>query len=433
MAFDLLLKNATLVLPDALLEGDCAIEGGQIVDIGELSGKAKREIDCTGKVVLPGVIDMHVHFRDPGYTEKEDFWTGSQAAAAAGITTVIDMPNTEPLVTTIEALEEKRKIVEAKSLVNFGLYFGATETNLDEVKRLKNVPGVKVCTAHTTGDLLVTSDKVLGELFKLDHLYIVHSEDAAILEANQKKYADSTDVCDHSRIRSAEAAIKSTKRILALAKKYDTRVHITHLSTKGEVDALAKAKTDRITADCTPHHLFFTEEVYGHFDTFVKVNPPLRTEDDREALWLALSQGLIDAIATDHAPHTIQEKSLPFPKAPSGIPGVETLLPLLLDAVNHGELALEDVAYFLGQGPAQILGLGSKGRITTGSDADLVIVDMDEERILEASHLRSKCGWSPFEGLQMRGWPTHTIINGHVVYENGKLNEAFRGKEITLN
>ncbi|MEK7171650.1 MAG: dihydroorotase [Patescibacteria group bacterium] len=432
MTLDLLLKNAKIVTPKGIFEGDLAVSEGKIVGIGRIAqiggaaSKAKTEQDCSGLFILPGVIDMHVHFRDPGFTEKEDFKTGSLAAAAGGITTVVDMPNTDPPTLTFKDFEEKCLIAKEKSVVNFGLYMGFDGHNLDEIKKAKSSPefmGVKIYMGSSTGNLLVQDSAAIEELFKLGLFVIVHAEDENIIRENKAKYladekSGAIDPSVHSLIRSPSAAREAVKTILHLAKKQNARVHITHVSTEAEVEELKKFASPLVTADCTPHHLFLTQSAYADRGNFVKVNPPLRTNQDRQALWKALHEGIIQVVATDHAPHTKKEKEQSYELAPAGVPGVETLLPLLLDAVNHGEATLEEVIKWTSGNPAKLLGFKNKGKIEVEADADLIVVDMNKEQeVCGTGHkFKTKCNWSPFSGWKLKGWPVLTIVNGEIMY-----------------
>lgn len=436
MSLDLLLKGARIVTSEGIFEGDLAVKEGKIAQIGKIKEKvektafakasAVREIDCAGKFVLPGAIDMHVHFRDPGFTEKEDFKTGSLAATAGGVTTVVDMPNTDPPTLTFKDFEEKLEIAREKSVVNFGLYMGFDGHNLEEIKKAKNSPefaGVKIYMGSSTGNLLIQDFSAIEELFSLGLFVIVHAEDENIIRENEAKYlaaekSGAVDPSIHSLIRSSSAAREAVKAILHLAKKQNARVHITHVSTSAEVEELKKFASPLVTADCTPHHLFLTQSAYADRGNFVKVNPPLRTNEDRQALWKALHEGVIQAVASDHAPHTKAEKEQSYEKAPAGVPGVETLLPLLLDAVNHGEATLEEVVKWTSQNPAKLLGFKNKGRIEVGADADLVVVDMNKEQEVggKGHKLKTKCNWSPFSGWKLKGWPVLTVVNGEIVY-----------------
>lgn len=433
MIYDLILKNAKIITPTGEVTGDLAVSKGKIVKIGNITNKAKEEKDCTGLFVLPGLIDMHVHFRDPGFPQKEDFHTGSMAAAAGGVTTVIDMPNTNPPTLTVKALEEKRAIAAKKSVVNYGFYMGVSKDNIEEIKNAKNIAGVKLYMGSTTGNMLVEDHAVIEKLFGLGKFVIVHAEDEETIRAHAAKYKDSEDPSVHSLIRDPSAALKAAKTILHIAKKCDERVHITHLSTLGEVEELRKFKGPKVSADCTPHHLYLDQSDYAKLGNFVKMNPPVRTKEDRAALWVGLKEGLIQAVATDHAPHTKAEKEQTYSKAPSGVPTIETYLALLLDSVNHGEITIQELVKFTSENPAKLLGIKNKGRIEIGADADLVIVDMEKEKTVGDGGYFTKCGWSPFEGRRLKGWPVTTIINGKEVFSKGKIDQNHRGAEVTYD
>lgn len=431
MEFDHIFKGAQLVTETAVIQADCGVLKGKIEKIGDLHAeKAVREHNCAELFILPGLIDMHVHFRDPGFTHKEDFLTGSRAAASGGITTVIDMPNTSPAALTREALSAKRAIAAVKSIVNYGFYMGASNDNLEEIRSAQNIAGVKIFMGSSTGNLLVQDLSVIEAVLKLGKFVIVHAEDENIIREKAEKYRDSDDPSVHSLIRPPAAAYKAVKLILHLAKKLDTRVHITHVSTLNEIEELRKFKSGKISADVAPHHLYLTQKAYAERGNFVKVNPPLRTERDRQVLWAAIKEGLVEVIATDHAPHTKAEKEKSYWDAPAGVPGLETLLPLLLDSVNHGELTLRDVARLTSANPARLLGIRKKGRIEAGYDADLVVVDMEREMEVGSRPFFTKCNWSPFAGWKLKGWPVKTMVAGEVIFEDGKVVSEKLAKEV---
>lgn len=432
MKLDLVLKNATVVLPEGSILGDLGLLNGKIAKIGKISDSAPLEKDCTGLHVLPGIIDMHVHFRDPGFPEKEDFFTGSCAAVAGGVTTVMDMPNTNPPTLDCESLEAKRKIAAKKSLVNFGFYMGLAENNLEEIKKAKNIAGVKIYMGSTTGNLLIENAETIEKFFELKKFAIIHAEDEQTIREHAEKYAGTEDPSLHSVIRCPEAASRAITNILHLARKCEAPVHITHVSTADEVDELRKFKSDFVSADATPHHLLLKQSAYAKLGNLAKINPPLRTDADIQALFNALHEGIIQAVSSDHAPHEKSEKIKPYSLAPAGVPGVETLLPLLLDCVNHGQFELNEVVRFLSENPARLLEIRNKGKVIEGFDADLAIVDMGKEMEVGARGYFSKCGWSPFDGKKIIGWPITTIIGGRIVFENGKLNKTFRGSEVVF-
>lgn len=423
---DLVLKNGNVVLPDGTVRADLVIENGKISEIlcDGFFGKAEREIDCREKYILPGCIDAHVHFREPGMTHKEDFSTGSEAALAGGVTTILDMPNTKPPTVTIEALKEKRALAKEKCKCNFGFHFGVSgppsagaSNNFDEVLKAEKEPdvyGFKFFLGESTGGMQA-SYELLERLFQaVKKPVIVHAEDQSCIEENMKKFADDEDPSVHSLIRSDKCAYEAVKHILHLAKKHDHRVHIAHVSSLLEIEEIRKFKTDKVTCEVTPHHLFLNVNDYAKLGNFVKMNPPLRARKDQDALWQGIDDGVIDIIATDHAPHTFAEKDVPYSKAPSGVPGVETMLPLLLNEVNRGRLTINKVSELTAKRPAEIFGFSRKGMIKKGYDADLVVCDMQAEKVIENDHLKTKCKWSPFNGWKLLGWPVMTVCGGKV-------------------
>ncbi|MBI2464063.1 dihydroorotase family protein [Candidatus Peregrinibacteria bacterium] len=452
--YELVLKNGFLVSSKEVRRGDIVVSGGKIVDIVDrFEGEAEFVHDISGKYVLPGLIDAHVHFREPGSEEKENFETGSMAAVAGGVTTVFDMPNTEPKCTTADILEEKRKRVKGRSFCHYGFYFGVTDDNFSEMKKVKNIAGFKYFMTHSTGNMgvvekngknggcvgigrhgEVTDLSVLELVFdSVSNIVAVHAEDDLIIQENASKYFGDIEPISHGAIRSRLAAYKAVKDVLHLAKKYNHRVHICHVSCREELREILKFKTDKVTFEVTPHHLFLTEEAYEKHRNYVKVNPPLRQEEDKDELWKALKAGHVDIIATDHAPHLPFEKEREYLEVPSGVPGIETMLPLLLDAVNHGQIDLEDVVRMTSYNPSRIFGVKGKGELSVGKDADFVVVDMKAEKEVRNENLYTKCGWSPFHGLKLKGWPFMTFISGKPVYKDGKVDKNFRsGKEVTF-
>jgi dihydroorotase len=411
------LKNGKIVNSEEVFDADLVIENGKIVEISRdgFSGSAAEEIDCSGKYILPGAIDAHVHFREPGFTLKEDFESGSAAALAGGVTTILDMPNTLPLTTTMEALEDKATFADEKCKCNFGFHFGVSEENFDELKKADKDPRVhsfKAFVGESTGKMACSYElleRVFGEVEKV---VTVHAEENEIIDENKKKYAENNDPSVHSLIRSEEAAYEAVKKVLHLAKKCDHKVHIAHISTALEVELMRKFDNSKFTCEVAPHYLFLNIHEYEKQGNFVKMNPPLRTKKDQDALWQAIDDGVIDLVATDHAPHLFEEKDAPYANAPSGVPGVETMLPLLLNEVNHGRLTIQKVCELVCENPARIFGLSGKGRIEIGADADLVVCDMELEREVENSSLKTKCRWSPFSGLKLQGWPVQVFVKG---------------------
>lgn len=406
-------RRDILIVDGKFAEGDS--EGAEI-------------IDCEGKVILPGIIDVHVHFREPGQNYKEDWEHASRAAAAGGVTTVCDMPNNQPPVLSVGDLEAKRGLVRGRSYVNYGFYIGYNGDNVAEINAAKNVPGVKIYCAHSTGNMGVSNlEKAFAEIDR-EKLLLFHAEDEECIAECRRKFEGETDPAVHSKIRAPECAAMMVEKLCDLAKKYQRRIHICHLSTEGELMIVAKNR-DLVTCEVAPHHLVLSENDYGHLGNLIKVNPPIRSERDVFALWKGLKAGLIDIVATDHAPHTLEEKALPFGEVPSGVPGVEMMLPILLNAVNDEALTIEEVVKLCCTGPMEIFGIKNKGRIEIGYDADLVIVDMEKEKKFENTDVLSKCGWSPYAGGSYKGWPVKTFVKGELVFDEGSFSGNFFGSE----
>ncbi len=429
-----LIYGGTVVTPRETIPANILIAGDTIQAILSPEDKphADETFDATGLTILPGIIDAQVHFRDPGLTHKEDLETGSRAAAAGGVTSFLEMPNTKPATTTAEALADKKKRASEVSYVNYGFFIGATKDNLDVINSVPNVAGIKIFMGSSTGDLLVDTPEALEEIFKNGkRLIAVHAEDEAILKANKEKFKQAT-LHDHYAIRSAEAALEATKLAVGFSQKYNRRLHILHLSTKEEVEYLSQNKPWQVTVEATPQHLLlYAPEIYDEKGTLAQMNPPIRTRDHRDALWQALEEGIIDMIATDHAPHTLEEKSRPYGEAPSGMPGVETLLPVMLTEVAKGNSTLDQIAMWLAERPAIVYSIENRGFLREGYFADLVIVDMNEKRTVKREQVYSRCGWSIWEGRELTGWPVLTMVNGEIVYHRGNFTLG-SGKEITF-
>ncbi|HCW32685.1 TPA: dihydroorotase [Candidatus Peregrinibacteria bacterium] len=452
MITTLLLKGGIVVTSLNQFKADVLIRNGIIVKIApNLAVTGGKVIDCANFFILPGLIDPHVHLRTPGSEYKEDWTTGTKAAAAGGITTILDMPNTLPPITSQDLLDEKREMISGKAFVNYGLYMGATifadgKINVDEYLKSDAV-ALKVYMGSSTGNLLVDQTEWLEEIFaqagKADKLICVHAEDESLMKQNlaQLKLDDpglenKNDPTLHSKIRDNKVAYSAIKHALHLAKKHGTRLHICHLSTQLELEEFVKFKNGRISCEVSPHHLFLDESELGRQGNFAKMNPPLRTSEDCKALMEGIKSGLVDCVATDHAPHTIQEKQQNYWLAPSGVPGLETSLPLLLDAVNRGELNLEDVVKVMYEGPARIFRLREDALAESfreGTKANLVVVNMNlEQKVGNGSFgaRYTKCGWSVFSGRLLKGWPVMTIVNGEVVMERGVIVGSSQGVEI---
>jgi dihydroorotase len=429
---EFVLVNGKVVTDKKVFAASVLVRNGKIAEVKKnFKANAKiPEIDVKGMHILPGLIDAHVHFRTPGMTQKEDWTAGSKAALAGGVTTVFDMPNTLPPTTSSALLEKKRGIVRRKALVNYGFFVGATPDNLKEVTKIRNVAGIKLYMGSSTGNLLVTEKKVLEGFFAKAKLLAVHAECEECIKQGKEKYGGSKRPDVHNLIRSPECAYEAVKEALHLAKKYGTRLHVCHVSTDKEVAAIKKFKNGKVTAEVTPHHLFLTDKDYKMYGNLIKVNPPIRGLIDQVALWEGIKKGWIDIVATDHAPHLLKEKMLDYAQAPSGIPGVQTMLPLLLNAVNEKKLTLPEVVSLTSFRPAKIFGLKGKGGIAAGADADLTVVNMNLPERVEKEYLWSKCGWSPFSDWVLKGWPVMTFVNGELMYRwRNRFGKAL-GKEV---
>lgn len=431
----ILIKNAKVVCPDKTGVTNVFLSDGRIAEIGSCSGAvAEKTIDATGLTMIPGVIDPHVHFRQPGMEIKEDLFSGSRAAASGGVTTFLDMPNNSPATTSAEALAEKREIASWASLVNYGFYIGATPSNLDVVNSVEGVCGIKLYMGSSTGNLLVEDARDIERFFATgNRLIAVHAEDERTIRKNRANYTHSDDAADHSRIRSPEAALKAVQLAVLLAKKYNRRLHILHLSTKEEVDFLRDEKEPFISAEACPHHLFLhSPDVYEKLGTFALVNPPIRERADNLALLDGLKQGIVDCIATDHAPHTAEEKKQQFGAAPCGMPGVETSLPLMLDQVHRKNISIEQLVRWMSHNPAELFGISGKGRIQAGYDADVVLIDLNRTRVFDDRDVFTRSGWTPFAGMSVTGCPLITVVGGNVVFREGDFFDKIPGREIKI-
>ncbi|MBI1249155.1 dihydroorotase [bacterium] len=425
-----LIKNATVVLPDGPQKTSVLIDGAQIADIDPAeSVKVDETVYAYGMTLLPGVIDAHVHMRDPGLTSKEDLRSGSRACAKGGITTFLDMPNTIPGTVSQKLLEEKLTLAANKSIVNYGFFIGATLQNMEELKTATRTPGIKIYMGSSTGDMALTDPGLLEAIFAETKLPIaVHAEDESIIEKMKQELAGTRNVVDHSKIRSVEAEVSSVKRACQLALEYKHRLHICHVSSGASVE-IFEDHGDVITAEVTPHHLFLNTEDYLNLGTLAQMNPSLKSKEDNEALFQALLDDKIQIVATDHAPHTWGEKCGKYPDTPSGVPGVDTALPLMLDMVAKDKCTLEDVVHWMCEGPALVWDILEKGRIEVGYDADLVLVDMNKTQTIRGPQMETKCRWTPFEGREVTGWPVRTWVCGKEVYRDGKFDESRMGVE----
>ncbi len=433
---DLLIKNATIINEHSKVIGSVLVDQGKITEIieGECNAASRKVIDATNLILIPGVIDDQVHFREPGLTHKADIWHESRAAAAGGVTSFMEMPNTKPQTTTQQALQDKFKIAEEKSLVNYSFYFGATNNNLDELVKTdpKKVCGIKVFMGASTGNMLVDNPKSLHDIFSHAHLPVAtHCEDEVTIKANLIKYrnefGDDLPMSYHPLIRSEEACYKSTALAIELAEKYNTRLHVLHLSTGKELELFEQGgnlHTKRITNEVCIHHLWFNDSDYKKLGAKIKWNPAIKTKNDQEALMDALINDRIDIVATDHAPHTTEEKSRNYYQSPSGGPLVQHSLIAMLEFHREGKISLEKIIEKMCHAPADIFHISKRGYIRKGYWADLVLVDLNSPWVVNKSNILSKCGWSPFENVQFSSKIHTTLVNGMLVYDNEQIIES---------
>ncbi|MCA8987388.1 MAG: dihydroorotase [Planctomycetaceae bacterium] len=434
------IQNATCVFPEQTLVANVLIRDGKLELDPAVHAPADEIIDATGLHLLPGLVDDQVHFRDPGLTHKEDLHTGSRACAAGGVTTFLEMPNTNPTTTSVEALHQKLELAKSKSIVNYGFYIGATCENLEELKNATRTPGIKIFIGSSTGNLLVDDQDALERIFAETTLPIcAHCEDEATVRKNREILQGGKTHADHSRIRDHEAAVVATKRAMDLSLRYRHQFHILHVSTAEECDLLYAYQaglsqfSDRlITSEVCPHHLFFNVDDYERLGSLVQMNPSIKTRHDNDRLWRGLNELTIDVIATDHAPHTLEEKQQPYPQSPSGLPAVENSLALMLNAVNEGRILLERVVDAMSAAPARIWHLANKGGLIHNYDADLVLVDMNLKKTIRNADQQTKSKWSPWDGAELTGWPVKTWCGGKLVYDGQQVDENHRGREVTF-
>jgi len=442
---DILIKNAKIVNEGNIFKSDILISGDVIVDIAEdiLAKNTDILINAENKFLIPGAIDDQVHFREPGLTHKATIKSESKAAVAGGITSFIEMPNTLPQTTTLKELDKKFDLAKKNSFANYSFMFGGTNTNIKEIKKLDNkrVAALKLFLGSSTGNMLVDNQKVLKEIFESTNLLIaVHSEDEKIINNNlnafKLKYGNDIPFECHPKIRSEEACLKSTKKIIALAKKTNARLHVFHLSTKSEsllFDNSVKLKDKKITSEVCVHHLWFSDNDYTKKQSLIKWNPAIKSVEDKNALWDALNNDRIDVIATDHAPHTIKEKSKKYLQCPSGGPLVQHGLVSMVQHFLNNKISLQKIVTKMCHNPADLFQIKRRGYIRKGYYADIVLLDLNSPWKVEKKNILYKCKWSPFEGITFDSKVTHTFINGKLVFENGKFDDSFRGREITFN
>jgi len=431
--YDLIVRGGTLLTPSGRVGADLAVRDGRIAGLGDHGAdRAAEVIDAAGLHVLPGVIDTQVHFREPGHEHKEDLESGTRAAALGGVTTVFEMPNTKPSTITAENLADKLDRARGRAWTDHAFFVGAAAENLGELARLERRPGccgVKIFMGSSTGSLLVDDDETLLQVLLAGRRRAaVHAEDEERLRERLALVRGGANVDQHPVWRDEQVALKATTRLMALARHAGRPVHVLHVTTGEEMAVLADNK-DLATVEVTPQHLTLAAPAcYERLGTFAQMNPPIRGQEQRDALWRAVAGGVVDVVGSDHAPHSREEKAGDYPATPSGMPGVQTLLPLLLDHVNAGRLSLERLVDLTSAGAQRIYGLAGKGRIALGYDADLTLVDLEARREITGDWLASKCGWSPFEGMTVTGWPMATVVRGRVVMREGELNGPPAGR-----
>ena len=427
--FELLIRGGTLATSTYFEPGDIGILNGKIAAIGNLAGSSASEVlNATNLVVMPGLIDTQVHFREPGLVHKEDLESGTRAAVVGGVTSILEMPNTNPTTTSKETLEDKIARARGRAWCHFGFFVGATTDNfglLRDLESLPGTPGIKIFMGSSTGPLLVGRDEELREVLRTVRKRCpIHAEDEPRNRQRKSLISDHPHPREHPFLRDAESARLATERILRLSHETGRPVHILHVSTDLEPPMIAQAKRDGLgtTAEVTPQHLYFhAPDCYDRLGSLVQMNPPIRSEEHWAGLWQALEDGVFDVFGSDHAPHTLEEKNQPYPQSPSGMPGVQTMLSVLLTFAKQGKLDIKRIVRMACEKPARLYGIENKGRIEVGWDADLALVDPNRSRVFERSMVQSKCGWSPYEGESLTGWVEHVILDGQVVVCEGRL------------
>ena len=431
--FDCVLINGTAVNQEGIGPRDIGVRDGRIAEIGSLSQAAAGErIDCRGLHVLPGVIDSQVHFREPGLVHKEDLETGSRAAVLGGVTAVFEMPNTDPLTVSADALADKLARANGRMHCDFAFWVGGTHDNVADIPELERLPGaagIKVFMGSSTGRLLVADDEgVLAVLKAIRRRAAFHSEDEARLN-ERKALRVPGDPSSHPVWRDEVAALRSTERLIRLAREAHAQVHVLHITTRDEMGFLAGAK-DVASCEATPNHLTLSAGDYARLGTRIQMNPPVRGLEHREAIWRGVEQGVVDVLGSDHAPHTLEEKAKPYPESPSGMTGVQTLVPIMLDHVNAGRLSLARFVDLTSAGPQRLFGITGKGRIAVGYDADFTIVDMKRSVTISDLWIASRSQWTPYDGKTVTGWPVGTIVRGRRVMWEGELTAPSTGEAV---
>ncbi len=431
--FSLIIKNGSCYIDGKLTKTDIGLSGEKIKKIGKIELNSSKVYDATDKVVLPGIIDTQVHFREPGSTDAEDLESGSRAAVLGGVTSLFEMPNTNPPTANLEEFDKKLKAAKNRMHSNYAFYFGATPDNTDQLADLKNVEGccgVKLFAGSSTGNLLVDKEADIEKVISSSNRIVsIHSEDEDIIKL-RKKFIKKGDVHSHPEWRNVECAMSSTRRVVKIAKRYNKKIHVLHVTTKDEVDFLAMHKKN-VTFETTPQHLtLYAPDCYDKLGTYAQMNPPLRTKEHYDHLWVAIKNNIVDVLGSDHAPHLKVNKDKVYPDTPSGMPGVQTIFPVMLDHVNNGKLSLAQLINLMCENPCRIFGIKNKGYIKEGFDADLTITDMNKEVVIKDEMIVSKCGWTPFNNYKVKGFPVGTIVNGNLVMSDGKVVLESKGQPL---
>ena len=431
--FNLIIKNGSCYINGKLEQTDIAINNGKIEKIGKLSLNSSKVFDATDKIVLPGIIDTQVHFREPGSTDREDLESGSRAAVLGGVTSVFEMPNTNPPTSNLIEFNKKLDLAKNRMHCNYAFYFGATPENVDQLAKLKGLEGccgVKLFAGSSTGKLLVDKEKDIEKVISnSDRIVSIHSEDEEILNL-RKKFIKEGDVHSHPEWRNAECAMSSTRRVVKIAERYNKQIHVLHVTTKEEVDFLAMHKKN-VTFEITPQHLtLYAPDCYDKLGSFAQMNPPIRKKEHYDRLWVAVKNSVVDVLGSDHAPHSKEDKNKKYPASPSGMPGVQTILPIMLDHINNEKLSLDQLVKLMCENPCKIFGIKRKGYLKEGYDADLTIIDMNKSVTIKNEMIASKCGWTPFDNYKVKGFPVATIVNGSIVMNDGKVVAESLGKPL---
>ena len=428
--FSLIIKNGSCYIDGKLTQTDIGLSGNKIKKIGKIELNSSKVYDATDKVVLPGIIDTQTHFREPGSTDVEDLESGSRAAVLGGVTSLFEMPNTNPPTSNLVEFDKKLQLAKNRMHSNYAVYFGATPDNIEQLSKLKDVEGccgVKLFAGSSTGKLLVDKEADIEKVISnSDRVVSINSEDEEILNL-RKKFIKEGDVHSHPEWRNTECAISSTRRVVKIAERYNKKIHVLHVTTKEEVDFLAMHKKN-VTFEITPQHLtLYAPDCYDKLGTYAQMNPPLRTKEHYDRLWVAIKNNIVDVLGSDHAPHSKENKNKNYPNTPSGMPGVQTIFPIMLDHVNNGKLTLEQLIKLMCENPCKIFGIKNKGYLKEGYDADLTIADMDKEVTIKDEMIASKCGWTPFNNHKVKGFPVGTIVNGNLVMSDGKVIAESKG------